>query len=142
MDLQRPGLTRGQRDFAEAFARLGNREEAEKEAGLTPGYGYKLLLRPDVQAEIQAKEHARLISEGLPAGLDALIEIAKSNKAPAASRVAAGKALLDRALPLLGETRPKELHELDPAEIAQAIQKLEGMAAALATPVSVPDPFA
>lgn len=141
MDLQRPNLTRGQRAFAEAFARLGNREAAEQEAGLTPGYGYKLLLRPDVQSEIIAREHARLISEGLPAGLDALIEIARSTKAPAASRVAAGKALLDRALPIMGEARQKDLHELSPDEISKAIANLEGMAASMATPVSAPDPF-
>lgn len=134
-------LTRGEVAFAEAFAQVNDRVEAEKLAGVAPGYGYKLLLRPEVQSEIRAREEARLISEGLPAGLSALIEVAKSQKAPAASRVAAGKALLDRALPLLGETRQKEAHELDSDEIAQAIQKLEGMAASLATPVNEPNPF-
>lgn len=138
-------LTRGELAFSEAFVKLGNREEAEKAAGLTPGYGYKVLLRPEVQREIRAREEARLISEGLPVGLDALIDVAKNPKSPAASRVAAGKALLDRALGAPGDSTAKEPHEMDAADIdkaiAQALAKLEGMAAARAKPVSGPDPF-
>ena len=49
-------------------------------AGVAPGYGYKLLLRPEVQSEIRAREEARLISEGLPVGLSALIDVAKAHR--------------------------------------------------------------
>ena len=141
MSLQRPALTKGQEAFAEAFLRLRDREAAEKEAGLTPGYGYRLLLRPDVQAEIRAREEAKLVAEGLPEAVQGLIDIVKSAKAPASARVAAAKVIIDRSLGAPGETQTKELHELNPDEIAQAISKLEGMAASMAKPVNPPSPF-
>jgi len=141
MNLQRPNLTKGQLAFAEAFLRLRNREAAEKEAGLTPGYGYKLLLRPDVQAEIRAREEATLVAEGLPEAVQGLIDIVKSSKAPASARVAAAKVIIDRALGSAGESQTKDVHEMTPEELAQAISTLEAQAAKLATPVNVPSPF-
>ena len=110
-------------------------------AGVGEGYGYRILARPEVQAEIRQREQSRLVAEGLPAAVGALIEVVKSQKAPAAARVAAAKVLLDRTLGSQGEGAAKDMHELTPEELAKEISKLESMAAAMAKPVSGPDPF-
>ena len=64
-----------------------------------------------------------------------------SEKAPAAARVQAAKVVLDRTLGSAGESQTKDVHEMTPEELAQAISTLEAQAAKLATPVNVPSPF-
>ena len=118
------GLTRGELAFSEAYVRLGDREAAEKAAGIAPLSGYKVLKRPEVQREIVAMQTARLTAEALPIAVQTLINVMQSDKAPAAARVAAAKVVLDRTLGANGEGLTKEIHELTPDELAQAINKL------------------
>ncbi len=134
-------LTKGEQAFAIAFADHGDRAKAEEAAGLTPGYGYKVLLRPEVQREIRAREEAKLLAEGLPVAVQGLIDVITSPKSPAASRVAAAKVILDRTLGQPGETPKREIHEMTSEEIAATIASLEGVAAGLAKPVNVPEVF-
>jgi hypothetical protein len=135
------GLTRGELAFSEAYVRLGDREAAEKAAGIAPLSGYKVLKRPEVQREIVALQTAKLTSEALPIAVQTLIGVMQSDKAPAAARVAAAKVVLDRTLGANGEGQAKDLHEMTPDELSQAISKLEAQAASMAKPVSGPDPF-
>ena len=135
------GLTRGELAFSEAYVRLGDREAAEKAAGIAPLSGYKVLKRPDVQRDIVALQTAKLTSEALPIAVQTLINVMQSDKAPAAARVAAAKVVLDRTLGANGEGQAKDLHEMTPDELSQAISKLEQQAASMAKPVSGPDPF-
>ncbi len=56
-------------------------------------------------------------------------------KAPAGARVQASKVVLDRTLGQQDDGERKEPHEMTPAEIADAIGKLEAMAAERAKPI-------
>ena len=134
-------LTPKESAFAEAFVKWGDRALAEKEAGLAQNYGYKMLARPEVLAEIRTREQATLVAEALPEAVRTLILVMRSDKAPAAARVQAAKVVLDRTLGATAESGSKDLHELTPEELAAEIAKLESAAAALATPVNAPSPF-
>ena len=123
--------------FLTEFAKTGDRLKAEKKAGFLPGGGYRLLARPEVKREIIAAQEARLTTDALPIAVRTLIEIMQNAKAPAAARVQASKVVLDRALPLAADGRSKEIHELTPAELAQAIHDMETAASAMARDVTV-----
>lgn len=142
MPLKDGSLTRGEQAFAIAFAALGNVAAAEKKAGIGENCGYSVLKRPEVQREIVAQQTARLTAEALPLAVQTLVNVMQSDKAPAAARVQAAKVVLDRTLGANGEGMVKDLHELTPEELSQAIAKLEEQAASMAKPVSTPDPFA
>lgn len=123
--------------FLIEYARSGDRLKAERKAGFLPGGGYRLLARPEVKRDILAQQEARLATDALPIAVRTLIEIMGNTKAPAAARVQASKVVLDRALPLASDGRTKEIHELTPAELAQAIQDMESAASAMAKDVTV-----
>ena len=141
MPLKDGTLTRGEQAFAIAYAELGNVAAAEKKAGIAATHGYHVLKRPEVQREIVAQQTARMTAEALPLAVATLINVMQSDKAPAAARVAAAKVVLDRTLGANGEGQAKDLHEMTPDELSQAIAKLEAQAASMAKPVSGPDPF-
>ncbi len=134
-------LTRGEQAFAVAYAELGNVAAAEKKAGIAATSGYHVLKRPEVQREIVAQQTARMTAEALPLAVQTLINVMQSDKAPAAARVQAAKVVLDRTLGTGEDGRTKEIHEMTPDELAQAINTMEAQAAALAKPVSVPNPY-
>lgn len=134
-------LTRGETKFIEAYSEHGDRKKAEKAAGLALNSGYAVLARPEIQKQIVQRQTARLTSDALPTAVETLIEIMGNKKAPAAARVQASKVVLDRALPVDGGGRLKELHEMSPEEIAQSIAQLEQKAAHMAKDVT-PDPQA
>ncbi len=46
--------------FAEAYARLNDREAAEREAHYPPGGGYAVLRRPEIQARIDELNRAKM----------------------------------------------------------------------------------
>lgn len=141
MPLKDGSLTRGEQAFAIAYAELGNVAAAEKKAGIAPTTGYHVLKRPEVQREITAQQTARLTAEALPLAVQTLVNVMGSDKAPAAARVQAAKVVLDRTLGAAGEGQAKEIHELTPDELAQAISSLEAQAASMAKPVSAPNPY-
>lgn len=128
-------FTRGEVAFIAAYAEHGDRVRAEKSAGLAPRSGYDILERPEVLAKIRARQLARLTSDALPIAVATVIEVMQSAKSPAAARVQAAKVVLDRALPQGEGAQMKELHEMSPEEIGQAIATLEAQAASMARPV-------
>ncbi len=142
MDLDR--LTRGQRAFITAYLDHGDIAKAEKQASIAPRYGYEVLARPDVQAEMARRQLARVTSELLPKALDTLAEIMRNTKAPAAARVQAAKIVVDRALPALESGNGKDMSDMSPTELAQIVAGLERELAGRAkdvTPTSDPDVF-
>ena len=134
-------LTRGEQAFAVAYAELGNVAAAEKKAGIAATSGYHVLKRPEVQREIVAQQTARMTAEALPLAVQTLINVMGSDKAPAAARVQAAKVVLDRTLGTGEDGRTKEVHEMTPEELAQAINTMEAQAAALAKPIPAPNIF-
>jgi hypothetical protein len=141
MPLKDGSLTRGEQAFAMAYAELGDVKAAEKKAGIATNHGYAVLKRPEVQREIVAQQTARMTAEALPLAVQTLINVMGSEKAPAAARVQAAKVVLDRTLGANGEGQAKDIHEMTPEELAQAISTLEAQAASMAKPVSAPSPF-
>lgn len=132
-------LTLKERAFIQAYVdNGGDRAGAERASGLSTTGCYKILGRPDVQQAIVESQMTRLQSEALPLAVGTLMSIMRSDKAPAAARVQAAKAVLDRALPALGDGQVRNLHEMTPEEIARAISALEAQAAAVARDVTAP----
>jgi hypothetical protein len=142
MPLKDGSLTRGEAAFIAAYVETGDREKAERSAGLMPKSGYAVLARAEIQTQIRAQQLARLTAEALPMAVSTVIEIMQSTKAPAAARVQAAKLVIDRALPAGEGGQTKELHELTPDELASAIATLETQAASMARPVGPSDPGA
>ena len=140
MPTKNGALTRQETVFLEEYEKHGDRERAERKAGYRANHGYVVLNRPEIQRRITAAETGRLYAEGLPAAVSTLIEIAKGAKYPAAARVQAAKAIMDRTLGADGSGPAKELHEMTPDEIAQAIANLEAQASAAAVDVTPSGP--
>ncbi len=140
MPLKSGMLTPQERVFIDAYAEHGDRARAEKAAGYRKDHSYTVLARPEIQRQITAKETARLYSEALPAAVSTLIQIAKGDRYPAAARVQAAKEILNRTLGADTSGPAKELHEMTPDEISQAIRALESQAAAAAVDVTPSDP--
>jgi hypothetical protein len=135
MPLKNGNLTPKERIFLQAYAETGSREVAERKARYSPGVGWQVLQREDVQREIVARQVAILTSEALPAAVSVVLEIMRNPKAPAAARVQAAKLTFDRVLPSHAEAGAKEPHEMTPEELASAIDKLESIAAGKAKPM-------
>ena len=133
--------------IAEAFVRFGgDRNVVARETGTFQQAVSRSLQKPTVIAEIRNLETARLVTEGLPAAINCLLEIATNRKAPAGARVMASKVLLDRALGSQDGVADKAPHEMTAAELGEAIANLERAAAARAlnvtpaTPTPTPAP--
>ncbi len=130
-------LTVQQSTFLKAYVENGgDRAKAERKAGYKAGCGYDVLRKPDVQRQIIQHQAARLASDALPIAVSTLIEIMTNGKAPAAARVQASKVVIDRALPSADTGQVKDLHEMTPAELAEAIARLEMLAADAAKDVT------
>lgn len=136
MPLPSGDLTRGEQAFVAAYADVGDRAKAEKIAGIPAGTGYRIMARPEIAKRISERQLARINCELLPVAVDTLLDVMTSAKSPAAARVQAAKIVIDRALPVDDRGAPKDLSEMTPEELAQAINTFEGMAAAMAKPVS------
>ena len=138
-------LTQAEGTFVAHMAATGDTAYAAAKAGYTqPGReGGRLLDRPLVREEVLRLQMERLVGEGVPAALNCLLEITGNPKAPAGARVQAAKVLMDKAgFGISDAMQGKEPHEMSPGELAEAIAKLEAMAAAKATPIGPgPDVF-
>lgn len=134
-------LTPAERVFAESVAGTLDARYAAVKAGYSqPGRdAERLLARPAVQAEIAAYQSDRLFNDALPAAVDCLIEIMRNAKAPAGARVQAAKLTFDRTLGAIDGAQGKEAHEMTGVELAEAIARLEDIAAARAKPVNPPE---
>ena len=93
------------------------------------------LQRPSVQAEILRVQQERLTNDLLPLAVRCVEEILTNAKAPAGARIQAAKLVFDRTLGVQGALGDKEPHEMSGSELADAIAKLEAMAAARARPI-------
>lgn len=131
-------LTRSETLFLSEYAKHGDRQRAERKAGLAANGGYHVLARPEIQKRIVQEQVARLTSDALPLAVGTLVEIMGNSKAPAAARVQASKVVIDRALPSGADGATKELHEMSPEEIAASIAKLETMAIEKAKDITPP----
>ena len=96
---------------------------------------HAVMARQGVQEEIRRQQLARLFSEALPAAVQCLVSIITDSKAPAGARVQASKVVFDRTLGTDEGRESKEPHEMTPEELAQAIERLERVAAERAKPV-------
>lgn len=129
--------TQQEKTFIAAMAATGDRTYAARQAGYSQPSrdAGRTLSRPGVQAEIARLQVERLFSEALPAAVDCLVSIIRSDKAPAGARVQAAKVVLDRTLGSEDAGKPREPHEMNPDELAKEIDKLTRIAAERATPV-------
>jgi len=136
-------LTPIERTVAAVYAETGSQGFAAHKAGITQPGASMALSRPAVREEVLRIQMERLVGEGVPAALNCLLEITGNPKAPAGARVQAAKVLMDKAgFGISDAMQGKEPHEMSPGELAEAIAKLEAMAAAKATPVGPgPDVF-
>ena len=134
-------FTEQESTFIDVAARTGDRLIAAEKAGYAQPQrdAWRVMQKPDVQAEIARREVARLFNEALPAAVSCLISIMTNDKAPAGARVSAAKVTLDKTLGVDEAGKSKEPHEMTPDEIAQAIAALERVAADRAKPI-VDDP--
>lgn len=137
MSKKQDGLNGQERAFAKAYAKSGNRREAALQAGYTAPdmAASRNLQRPRVLEEIARLENERMTRDLLPAAVNCVEEILTNVKAPAGARIQAAKLVFDRTLGAQGALGGKEPHEMSGSELADAIAKLEAMAAARARPI-------
>lgn len=128
-------LTNQERAIAAAYADTGSQGFAARQAGVQQPAASKALQRPAVQAEIMRVQQERLTNDLLPLAVRCVEEILTNVKAPAGARIQAAKLVFDRTLGAQGALGDKEPHEMSGSELADAIAKLEAMAAARARPI-------
>ena len=132
-------LTPQEQTFVDAVASTGDTAYALKTAGYKGARNAsQVLKREPIQRAIVATQQARLVNEALPAAVSCILEIIRNPKAPAAARVQAAKLTFDRVLPAHSDGSAKEPHEMTPEELAQAIDKLESIAAGKARQIEPP----
>lgn len=128
-------LTNQERAIAAAYADTGSQGFAARQAGVQQPAASKALQRPAVQAEILRVQQERLTNDLLPLAVRCVEEILTNVKAPAGARIQAAKLVFDRTLGVQGALGDKEPHEMSGSELADAIAKLEAMAADRAKPI-------
>ncbi len=128
-------LTASEKVVAAAYAETGSQQFAAHRAGIQQPGASKALQRPAVQAEILRIQHERLTNDLLPLAVKAVEDILRSDKAPAGARIQAAKLVFDRTLGAQDALGGKEPHEMTGSELADAIAKLEAMAASKARPI-------
>jgi hypothetical protein len=110
------------------MASTGSLRHAMAETRMSESGVRKALARPAVQAEIARQQVERLFTDALPAAVDCLVSIIRSDKAPAGARVQAAKVVLDRTLGTDEAGKAKEASEMSPEELAREIEKLTRIA--------------
>ncbi len=128
-------LTNPERAIAAAYADTGSQAFAARAAGVQQPAASRALQRPAVQAEIMRVQQERLTNDLLPLAVRCVEEILTNAKAPAGARIQAAKLVFDRTLGAQDALGGKEPHEMTGSELADAIAKLEAMAASKARPI-------
>jgi hypothetical protein len=121
-------LTPAEQTVAQALAETGSTTYARQKARISAPHMSKLTARPAVQAEIARIQTELLFTEALPAAVQCLVSIIRSDKAPAGARVQAAKVVLDRTLGSDEAGKAKEASEMTPDELAREIEKLTRIA--------------
>lgn len=132
-------LTRQETVVAAVYAETGSQGFAAHKAGISQPGASLALQRPAVQAEIARLQTEKLFNVALPAAVACVIEVLTNAKAPAGARVQAAKLTFDRTLGVIDGAQGKEAHEMSGSELADAIARLEDIAAARAKPVTPPE---
>lgn len=138
MGVRGGGLSSQQKAFAGHYAVTGDAVYSAAKAGYSspaPRASQNLALA-SVQAEIARRQVERLFDEALPAAVDCLVSIIRSEKAPAGARVQAAKVVLDRTLGSDEAGKAKEPSEMTPEELSHEIDKLTRIASERARPVA------
>jgi phage terminase small subunit len=139
MPIKSGALTPQELKFVETLASSGDPAYAFKAAGYKGARNLSVVMkRPAIQAAVIESQRTRLVNEALPAAVACILEIIRNPKAPAAARVQAAKLTFDRVLPAHSDGSTKEPHEMTPEELAQAIDKLESIAAGKARQIEPP----
>lgn len=130
-------FTDQERAFVDAYVSTGDAITAAKLAGYKSPQvsAWQKLHTPAVVAEIQRHSYVRIHAEGVPAALDHLISLAKDEKAAPKDRTQAASVILRHAKGDIGGAGAKELHEMSPDELDQAIQRIRAEMAARARPI-------
>lgn len=111
---------------AEAFVRLGgDRAAVAAVTGTYPQHISRAIGKPHVLHEIARLELERLVTEGVPAAINCLVEIASNKRAPAGARVQAAKVILDRAFAGEDATNERAPHEMTAEQLAERIAQME-----------------
>jgi phage terminase small subunit len=120
----------------------GDKRYAADQAGYSNAkvQGSQLINKPAIQAQVIQYQACRIVEAGLPAAIDCLIGLVTNDKAPAGARVQAAKIILDRSFGGDTGAAAKELHEMTPDELQQAIDRLRKEAADRAKPVIEAEP--
>lgn len=114
--------------FVKLFAETGDATYAAEKAGYTQpsSRGGMLVARPAIMAQVRAYQSTRLVMEGMPVAIDALLEIAGNKTLAPSPRVQAADKLLRHARELTDGTAAREAFEMTAEELATAIRnKLE-----------------
>lgn len=135
MPLKSGQLSPTERAVSDAMAATGNVRYAAAETGMTVNSVRRAVARPEVQADIARRQTELLFTEALPAAVQCLVSIIRSDKAPAGARVQAAKVVLDRTLGSEDAGKQREPHEMSPDELAKEIDKLTRIAADRAKPI-------
>lgn len=144
MPTQTGEFTDKEQKFMEAYIRTSDRVYAEKQAGLRSRSGYAILSRPACMDFIVKRQRARMAHDALPLAVATVIEVMGNPKAPANARVSAAREVFNQVLgkdETDGAGSSKEPHEMSAEELAEAISKLESVAAGRARQVE-PSPGA
>ena len=130
-------LSTAEKRFAEAMAITGDKAYAAAQTGSkhTAVTAHRFGQKPEVQAEIARIQTERLFSEVLPLAVEQHLALLRNAATPAGARVQAIKLAYDRTLGGDDAHPAKEPHEMSADEIAEAISKLESVAAARAKPI-------
>jgi len=146
MPIKSGKLTPQEIQVASIMAATGSQAHARAETRMSQSSVSRIIARPAVQAEIARIQVEKLFTEALPAAVDCLVSIIRSDKAPAGARVQAAKVVMDRTLGADDVARTKEASEMSGEELARAIAALEREASERARvvnpePVNPPDIF-
>lgn len=138
MPLKNGKLNMQERKFAATYAETGNAVYAAEKAGYSSPRqsASQKLASPIIQAEVRARQLARLNNELLPLALDNLEAILRNDKASERGKIMAAKIVLDKAGGA-DATNGKEPHEMTGDELQAAIERLRREASERAKPVQV-----
>lgn len=135
MPLKNGKLTPQEKVVAAIMAETGSTGAIMGKIGMSQSLISQTLARPAVQAEIARQTNELLFRDILPLAIAAHKRVLTDPRSPAGAVVQAVKLAYDRTLGTDDAARAKDPSEMTPEELAEAIAKLERVAAARAKPV-------